>query len=196
MDRAKEEIFPYLRRKGVGIIVMGPTAGGRLCVPLEVFGDDFGANPAEIAFRFVFSNPNVDVVMSGPEVVSQLEKDVRIASSEERLSGRESQKLNEIYEKTKKLNELYCTGCGYCMSCPHGLNIPEIFKYYVRYKAYGMRKDAMDAYAYYGTPGCWIAGKKASECVECGACMDKCPQKIDIIKQLKEAHETLSAKPG
>ena len=191
LDRSREGLFPYLKDKGVGVMVMGPAAGGRLCVPLKALGARADIRPAEIAFRFVFSNPRVDVAFSGMESMEQIEENARISENAAKMNPAEKKALRAITEKTGKLQEIYCTGCGYCLPCPNEVNIPEIFKYYIWKKVYGLEKDAREAYAAYGAEGFWIPGKKADDCAECGECEGKCPQKIEIMSQLKEAHAAL-----
>ena len=48
------------------------------------------------------------------------------------------EKAKEIYDKMSMVD---CTGCAYCMPCPFGLNIPELFKAYNTYGPEG--KDGM-----------------------------------------------------
>jgi predicted aldo/keto reductase-like oxidoreductase len=99
-----------------------------------------------------------------------------------------------MLEENKRLNELYCTGCNYCMPCPNDVNIPEIFKYMNYHRIYGLTDYAMKCYRGLGRKDAWVKGLQASACIECGECESKCPQKIQIIKQLKETHELLDEK--
>ena len=85
---------------------------------------------------------------------------------------------------------IVCTGCKYCEPCPNEVNISFIFEQLQRYQIYGIREQAMRNYALIGNVP-WAAGNDASACEECGECLDKCPQGIEIIEQLKKAHETL-----
>lgn len=93
-------------------------------------------------------------------------------------------------EENKKLEQLYCTGCAYCMPCPAGVNIPQIFQMMNYYKIYGIEDYSKNGYDEIGKV-IWVPGKKADACTECGVCETKCPQKIEIRKQLKESHEAL-----
>ncbi|MDD4328158.1 MAG: 4Fe-4S dicluster domain-containing protein, partial [Eubacteriales bacterium] len=95
-----------------------------------------------------------------------------------------------LMNEYKRLSELYCTGCNYCMPCPQGVNIPFIFSQMNNYRIYGLKELAKAEYAKIGSNE-WITGEKADKCVECGICETKCPQKIEIILQLKECAETL-----
>lgn len=66
--------------------------------------------------------------------------------------------------------------------CPQGIAIPNILGL-LNLEAYTENREfAKGQYA-------WQAKAPASECIECGACEDMCPQKIDIINQLKRAAE-------
>lgn len=191
LDRKLESVFPYLRKKDMGIIVMGPLSGGRLGNPLDPMKELLKLKPAEIALRFVFSNPDVDVALSGMSDIRMVEENVRTASMTGQLTLDENRRITEIVNRLSGLQEIYCTGCKYCMPCPHDVNIPEIFQYYIWKKVYGIREDACNFYGWLGTEKHWIPGKNASACQECGECLEKCPQKIDIVKQLKEAHKEL-----
>jgi uncharacterized protein len=94
-------------------------------------------------------------------------------------------------ERLKKMAELYCTGCGYCVPCPTEVNIPKIFELYNLGRVYGMWENARSQYAGLSGGVPWMKGNKGDVCAQCGDCEDKCPQKIDIRKQLAEAHEAL-----
>ena len=93
-------------------------------------------------------------------------------------------------EQNRKLAELYCTGCNYCMPCPQEINIPLNFQLMNYHRVYGLTGYARDEYAKIGTNE-WMKGKKAGDCVGCGVCEKKCPQKIAIRKQLRETAEVL-----
>jgi len=95
-------------------------------------------------------------------------------------------------EENKNLAKLYCTGCNYCKPCPQGIDIPYLFEIMNRYKVYDLKEHAKAAYLEMMKGWSWIKSADASKCVSCGACEEKCPQKLPIIKQLAETHETLA----
>ena len=86
--------------------------------------------------------------------------------------------------------DLYCTGCKYCLPCPVDINIPHIFDLYNYYKVYGLTEHARNVYAQYGKQE-WLPKVQADVCTECGECETRCPQKIQIRAQLKDAHQAL-----
>jgi hypothetical protein len=92
--------------------------------------------------------------------------------------------------ENKKLEELYCTGCNYCMPCPQGINIPYIFRLMNYNRVYGLKEYAMEKYKNLKTEGN-ENGKDASYCIECGSCESKCPQHLKIIQQLKDTNKAL-----
>jgi len=79
------------------------------------------------------------------------------------------------------------------MPCPQEVNITTIFNALIRYEVFGQKEFAKLIYKNIGNvEEFWPAGKTVEACIECGECEPKCPQKIEIIKQLKKAHEILS----
>ncbi len=193
LDRANEEAIAYAHEKGLGTVIMGPVAGGRLGTPspvIQKLAPSHVASNAELALRFVLTNPNVTCALSGMGSMAMVEENSRVASNEASLSADELTRINDSMEENKKLAELYCTGCNYCMPCPQEVNIPLNFQMMNYHKVYGITEYAKSEYAKIGSSP-WMKGKKAEECIECGLCEEKCPQKIEIRKQLRETAEAL-----
>jgi predicted aldo/keto reductase-like oxidoreductase len=181
----------------MGVVVMGPVGGGRLGTPTEQILKLLPSgvkSSAEIALRFVFSNPYVTCAISGMNTMEMIEENVRIASRTEILTDDEKSRMAAMLEENKRLKELYCTGCEYCIPCPNDVNIPECFKYMNYHRVYGLTDYAARYYRALGREGWWVKGQQASACIKCGQCEEKCPQKISIIDQLKETHEVLGEK--
>ena len=195
LDRANEESMAYAHEKGLGVVVMGPVGGGRLGFPSEsiqgVLPAGMRSSP-EIALRFVLSNPNVSVALSGMSTVEMVEENAATASDERPLSPKERQRVLEMLEENRRLSDLYCTGCGYCMPCPNGVNIPENFRLMNLHRVWDLTEHARKRYRSFGPDK--PDNLNADACVECGECEPKCPQKIPIIEQLEETHRALGVK--
>jgi hypothetical protein len=171
---------------------MGPVGGGRL----SGFSSDIAkmvsggvkSNP-EIALRFVLSHPGVSCAISGMGSAQMVEENVATASREDPLSAEERAQIMAALDQTKRLADLYCTGCGYCMPCSNDVNIPKNFEYMNYYRVYGLREFARQTYADLGVKN--TEGLKAEFCLQCGECEPKCPQNIPIMAQLEEVARTL-----
>jgi uncharacterized protein len=200
LDRHNEPAIAYAAEKGMGVVVMGPVAGGRLAMPRSFTNADrLQINAPELALRFVWNNPNVTVALSGMNEMAQVEENVASANRAQSMSVEETEQISTLFAENQKLADLYCTGCGYCMPCPNGVNIPENLRYMNWYRVWGLEADAKKAYANLGSDKAWgqwigrIEGKKADACELCGDCEPKCPQNIAIINQLKEVADTLAS---
>jgi predicted aldo/keto reductase-like oxidoreductase len=194
IDQKNKESMAYASDKGLGVIVMGPLGGGRVSgLPAELtktLNIKVKSN-AELALRFVFSNPHIDCALSGMENMSMLLENAEISEQRTELNPEEVRSINSVMTENAKLSDLYCTGCNYCMPCPAEVNIPHIFRMMNYYKVYNIKDFAQKGYAEIGTND-WVKGKRADACTECGICETKCPQKLEIRKQLKESHLALS----
>lgn len=193
MDRSNEAALAYAHEKGLGTVIMGPVGGGRLGYASAAIADLLPGkvkSSPQIALRFVLSNPAVDCALSGMGTEAMVAENAEIASNEAPLSPAEIDHVNAAMAENKKLEGLYCTGCNYCMPCPAGVNIPLNFQIMNYHRVYGLTDYAKEQYRMIGTVD-WMKGEKASACVECGECEEKCPQKLEIRKQLKETAEAL-----
>lgn len=197
VDQINHDMINYAGEKGLAVAVMGSVGGGRLAgtdLPeeMKVWLTPGRDNFADLAFKFVLSNPNVSVALSGMGSEEMLDDNLSITSRDDynQLSEREMESVENIAKRFKELCDNICTQCKYCQPCPNEVNIPYIFEALQRYQIYGFREGAKHSYSLIGkTP--WAPGKNARACEECGECLDKCPQGIEIIDQLKKAHEVL-----
>jgi predicted aldo/keto reductase-like oxidoreductase len=194
MDQNKKDGIALAHEMGLGTVVMGPVGGGRLGAPSKTILDMLPGkvkSSAELALRFVFSNSNINVALSGMSTMEQLEENAKIADNTNPLSKEELEHIAEMLKENERLAGLYCTGCGYCMPCPNNVNIPEIFKIMNYHRVYQITDYARGVYAQIGKLP-WMQYANASNCSECGACEEKCPQKLPIKEQLKETHKILA----
>ena len=194
LDRGKEAGIALANQMGLGTVVMGPVAGGRLGTPtkavLNLLGGRFQSS-AEMALRFVWSNKNVNIALPGVTSLEEIEENAKVALNTDVLSEAELEKMDILVKENKKLAELFCTNCKYCMPCPQNINIPEIFNFMNYHRVYEITDFAKKEYASIGKIP-WRNYNNASACNECGACESKCPQSIPIREQLKETHKTLA----
>ena len=190
--QAGTEGLKYAAAKGLPVIIMEPLRGGRLVNALPKAAKAIFASaephrsPAEWGLRWIWNHPEVTVVLSGMNDIAQVEENVRIAS--DATADALTEKDLEIFEKVKKsINQhmkVPCTGCGYCMPCPHGVDIPTCFAAYnTRYT--DSFYSGMKAYIMCTTLK--TNPTNASKCRQCGKCEKHCPQGIPIRTMLKEA---------
>jgi predicted aldo/keto reductase-like oxidoreductase len=194
LDRSNEENIAYAKSKGLGVVVMGPVGGGRLGAPSEKIQGLLKnrVSTAEMALRFVLANSNVNIALSGMENIKMLEENIKVASRTGHLNDDEIKHINAMMEENKNLANLYCTGCNYCKPCPQGIDISYLFEIMNRYRVYGLKEHAKNAYNEVIKGWSWVKSADASKCEKCGACETKCPQKLPIMKQLEETHTTLA----
>ena len=176
---------------GIPVIVMEPLRGGKLVtqLPEAVIGEFNGfttrRSPAEWALRWVWNHKQVNVLLSGMSDETQLEENLRIAGDAQAgaLTDAELAVFSRVKTILLQKTKVPCTACGYCMPCPHGVDIPGCFSYYNdKY----LLNDKMARFQYMRSLGGMAAKpSNASLCVACGRCEPHCPQSIAIIKELK-----------
>ncbi|MFH1008351.1 MAG: aldo/keto reductase [Candidatus Latescibacterota bacterium] len=189
INRSLEQPIALAHEKGMGVVIMGPVGGGSLAAPSEEIAKllpQQAKSSAEIALRFVLANPNVSVALSGMSTMEQLEENVAVADREVILSAEDYVRIREALDEKKRLSELYCTGCEYCLPCPNGVDIPRNFTLMNLHRIFGVTETAKERYK-----RLVAREESAAQCQECGECEPKCPQRIPIVAQLEEVVEAL-----
>jgi hypothetical protein len=174
---------------------MEPLRGGKLtdAIPQEaanIWADSPSKRtPAEWALRWVWNHPEVSVALSGMSTMEQLKENIAVAQDAEpdSLTPEDKETIGRVTAVYKKMLQIDCTGCAYCMPCPNGVNILMNFSIY---NDTFMFKDPEISYLIYNYM--LSPEQKASNCKACGECEAHCPQHIDIMEKLKIVHEKLS----
>jgi len=183
IESDKARALGMAHRRRMATCAMGPVGGGRLVGPPAGLDTNLarrGFASPEIALRYVFANPNVDVAFSGMNTSEMVDQNARVASLARPLSPEAGKRLAANFRRKARKAKLVCSGCGYCMPCPAGVNIPRNFELLSAARLYHARDWARGCYK-------WLKPEaRASNCKACGRCLDKCPQKIPIIEQLRE----------
>lgn len=185
----------YAAEKGLAVIIMEPLRGGRLVknIPDEVqqLWDDapIKRSPAEWAFRWVADFPEVTTILSGMGQLDELQENIKTMSEAEVNSLTEEEltivrQARDFYNDRTKVK---CTDCRYCLPCPYGVAIPQVFSIYNNASIYNLTRQGQRQYEQL------IKNEQdASLCVACGECEAVCPQNLEIINDLQDAHQALT----
>lgn len=188
-------------RHGVGVLVMEPLAGGRAAAltgeALKILKD---ANPKDTAgrwgIRFAASQPGVICVFSGMGRLAHLEENIETLSDSFRpLSPDERKTYEAAIAVYMKHDSIPCTGCSYCLPCPFGIRIPELFAWYNNWAQGGhlpadegenasqdLRRAFLLSYRKK-----FRAKERAEKCTNCEKCLQACPQwTFKIPKEMKK----------
>lgn len=164
-----EELMHRAAQQNVGFVVMKPLAGGAL-------------EDAALAMRFISRNPDVSVVIPGMYAVSELEQNLAAMENDAPLSDAELAKIDAI---RRELGTQFCRRCNYCQPCTAGIGISGIFVLEGYLRRYGLGDWAKARYA--------AMGKKAGDCIGCGACESRCPYQLPIREMLARCKEEFGA---
>jgi predicted aldo/keto reductase-like oxidoreductase len=185
----------YAYEKGIPVVIMEPLRGGRLAnlpAPAKKIIDEYDVlkTPAKWAFQWLFDQKEVFCVLSGMNSDAMVEENVRTASETEigSLTEEDRTMLKRLAEAVNAGMKVGCTGCRYCMPCPHHVDIPGSFSAYNRLASEGRFSALKDYFM------CTALRKEptaASNCVGCGACEKHCPQGIEIRKELQNVRRSL-----
>ena len=186
--------------KGIPVIIMEPLRGGKLVnlLPPEakklMQENERGWSPATWAFRWLYNQPEVTVVLSGMNSLEMVAENLETADTARAGDLREEDLalIAKVRELIRKGDKVGCTGCRYCMPCPKGVDIPGIFRCYNAMYTDG-KNDARFHFAQ--TVGMTRQPAFATQCVGCGKCESHCPQSIPIREKLKEADRALRPLP-
>ncbi len=186
----------YAAKKGLPVIIMEPLRGGKLVNNLPREAENILADyptkhtPAGWALRWLWNQPEVTCVLSGMNSLQMVEENVATASavSVGELGPGEEAMLQEVVKAINARMKVGCTGCGYCMPCPRGVDIPGTFAAYNRRYSEGKRAALVE---YFMCTAMRRTSSGASNCVECGKCEQHCPQHIGIRQELKAARKQL-----
>lgn len=176
----------YAYDKGLATIVMEPLRGGKLVnnIPDDVKKlwdtSKIKRKPVEWALKYIWDNAKVSLLLSGMSTLEQVKENLEFASRgyENSLTIEERDLIMKVSEYYKSKIKVKCTDCKYCLPCPKGIEIPDIFEMFNNANMFSEIDETKSKYNK-------RVQNKASSCIKCGECESKCPQNIKIINELK-----------
>ena len=185
--QAGKEGLKYAARKELAVVVMEPLRGGALVDGLpqdarKILRDTVpGRSEVDWAFRWLWNQPEVSVVLSGMSTLDQVRENQDLADSfsDGTWTREESETIEWVNRVIKKLQRVNCTDCGYCMPCPEGVNIPLNFSLCNDHHMLNDPSAKVRYYRFLDDTG------RASNCIQCGVCVEKCPQQIPIPEEME-----------
>ncbi len=192
-NQAGTEGLKYAASKGLGVVIMEPMLGGKLANPPQDVKEIMNAgrsewSPSRWALQWLWSQPEVSVVLSGMSNMEQVEDNLNSARNyyEGSMCPEDMGVIERVRRRYEERTAIPCTSCRYCMPCPNHVDIPRNFSLYndsvVHEDLAGSQRsyrDFMDE------------KNRAGECIQCRICEDKCPQRILISEWMPKVHEAL-----
>jgi len=191
-SQAGQQGLLYAASHGLAVAIMEPLLGGKLANPPEpvrnlLASTDQTRTPVDWALQWLWNQPQVSVVLSGMSTLEQVEQNLVSVSESgvDTLTTDELALVERLRAKYQEYQAIPCTQCRYCMPCPNGVDIPLVFYDYNR----GLMHDDIEfmRFVYSFLP----EGSRASACIQCGECEEKCSQRIPISEWMPQVHAVL-----
>jgi len=200
--QATTEGLKYAAGKGMAVVIMEPLKGGRLANPpaeaWEVMKrSKVKRSPVDWALQYLWNLPEVSVVLSGMSNLQMLNENCDSAdrSGVSSLHEEDLNIIDDLIKIYRKKILVPCTSCRYCLPCPSGVNIPQNFAILnnVALERSNVRKwlNKRNYKKMANSPKELNQAKSngnALLCINCGICLEKCPQEINIPDELKKVH--------
>ncbi len=189
--QAGKEGLEYAAGKGLAVVAMEPLRGGSLVNGLpkdarKILRKEVPERTeVDWAFRWLWKHPEVAVVLSGMSTLDQVKENLELAEnvSDAQWTEGDRDAIEQVSQVIKKLQRVNCTTCGYCLPCPEGVNIPRNFSLC---NDHHMLNDPSAKMRY---KALLSEVERASNCVRCGLCEEKCPQQLPIMEDLAHVSE-------
>ena len=180
----------YLKQVNVGSMIMEPLRGGRLVenIPNDIMNlwkqSEVQRTPVEWAFQYLWNRDDVDCVLSGMSNFNQVVENVKIASNNDLISENDHELIREVARTYRTHLGNDCTRCGYCMPCPHGVDIINcLTEYNIAHMMGNPKASAMQYFSLIDEDS------RADSCINCEECIPFCTQMLNIPQELQKVYE-------
>ncbi|NJR53871.1 MAG: aldo/keto reductase [Acaryochloris sp. CRU_2_0] len=184
------------QQKEMGVFIISPAdKGGLLYTPPSQLQDLCAPlDPLHFNARFLLSQPAITTLSVGAAQPDELDWPLAIADQTDPLTPLEQQILARLNTQAQTLSDR-CQQCYACLPCPEDIHIPEVLRLRNLTLAYGMEKFGRYRYRMFENAGHWFPGRLGSRCTECGDCLPRCPEQLDIPALLQDTHTRLQDHP-
>ncbi len=184
-------------QKDMGVFIISPgDKGGKLYTPPQTLIDlCHPFSPLELNYRFLLSDPRITTLSVGAANPEELAIPLQVADQDYPPTEAEIAIFNYLEShKNQVLSTTKCSQCYACLPCPENINIPEVLRLRNLAVAYEMKEYGEYRYGMFENAGHWFPGRKGNRCTECGDCLPKCPENLNIPNLLQDTHKRLQGK--
>lgn len=176
MDPERQELYETCQRMGVGVTVMKAFGGGDLLD--ETLSPAGKALTAVQCLHYALTRPAVATVLVGAHSVEQLRGSIAYEEAPE-----EEKDYALAFASFPNISwEGHCMYCSHCAPCPKKIDVASVTKFLNLARAQGgVPETVREHYE--------VLEHHAGECIQCGACESRCPFKVPIMENMKQAVE-------
>ena len=180
------------KEKDLGILIISPNdKGGQLWNPSDKVRElCHPLTAVQFNGRFCLSHPQVTTLTLGMHAPEHFDQNLAILNGETYFSETDTTVRIAMDNAGRSISD-FCTYCSDCLPCPENINIPELLRFHNLLEGYDMQTYGKYRYNMLGSQGHWYPGNFASACTECGDCLPKCPEELDIPKLLFRTHDKI-----
>ena len=185
-------------KKDLGIFIISPgDKGGQLYTPPErLKALCHPLTPLALTYRFLLSDPRITTLSLGPAHPDELMEPLQSADQDFPLTAQEQAIFKRLDQtQTETLGSDRCRQCYQCLPCPENIAIPDILRLRNLAIAYDMEKFGQYRYQMLENAGHWFPGRRGEHCTDCGDCLPRCPEKLDIPQLLRDSHQRFQGNP-
>jgi len=183
----RKELLNLCTNRGVGLVAMKPFAGGKLLqegtirvAKYQTGGESYKQRiTTEITpvqcLSYVLAQTGVCTTIPG------VKDNAELAAALHTVEATDAERdYSAIISDFGRYEEGECVYCNHCLPCPSEIDIGQT----IRLLEMAQQHLTVELQADYDA-----LPVKASDCIECGECLERCPFGVDVVSKMRETAE-------